>query len=705
MSRRLCSIVAIVTMAVSSAITAEEFVWDVGPDFDPAALPARDVQLSVVPAGDIRWLQLEAGDSYQWPGITIKPEGSAWDLSRFESLALDVKNLSDQTMRINMRVDSLDSQGNQSTLQDGMDFAPGEQGVLRLPLKRKMSKALSEKLFGMRGYPDRLSPEGGVDSSRINQVLIFITQADKGRVFRIRHLRAEGTSVNSIWSDKNTDKWFPMIDRYGQYMHRDWPGKTHSDQELKQATISEQAELKTHASPPDRNRFGGWTAGPQLEATGHFRAVRHAGRWWLADPEGCLFWSHGIDCVRPSTAHTPITDREHLFAELPPKDSMFGEFYGTGSGAPHGYYQNKGRYEIFNFTGANLLRKYGPPWRQRFNELCHQRLRSWGLNTIANWSDREIYRMERTPYVVTVGSGRSRIEGSTGYWGKFPDPFADEFGETTRRNMEARKSDAASPWCVGVFVDNELAWGEDRSLATAALASPAEQPAKQAFIERLKAKYVTIDKLNETWGAEHEDWTALAACQTPPDESKAKADLEDFYTAIAEQYFRVCREAVKKSAPETLYLGCRFAWVNDRAVVAASKYCDVIGFNKYRYTVADFSLPEGVDKPAIIGEFHFGALDRGMFHTGLKATANQQERADTYESYVRGALENEWLVGTHWFQFGDQATTGRSDGENYQIGFLDVCDKPYPEIVQASRKIAAEMYPLRLSGGKQPAVQ
>jgi hypothetical protein len=64
---------------------------------------------------------------------------------------------------------------------------------------------------------------------------------------------------------------------------------------------------------------------------------------------------------------------------------------------------------------------------------------------------------------------------------------------------------------------------------------------------------------------------------------------------------------------------------------------------------------------------------------------------------VQGALQNEWLVGTHWFQFGDQATTGRGDGENYQIGFLDVCDTPYPEIIQASRDIADRMYPLRLS--------
>ena len=43
----------------------------------------------------------------------------------------------------------------------------------------------------------------------------------------------------------------------------------------------------------------------------------------------------------------------------------------------------------------------------------------------------------------------------------------------------------------------------------------------------------------------------------------------------------------------------------------------------------------------------------------------------------------------------DQALTGRTDGENYQIGFVTVADAPYPELVQAARDVAATMYPRR----------
>ena len=99
----------------------------------------------------------------------------------------------------------------------------------------------------------------------------------------------------------------------------------------------------------------------------------------------------------------------------------------------------------------------------------------------------------------------------------------------------------------------------------------------------------------------------------------------------------------------------------------------------------------------IVGEFHFGALDRGMFHTGLVPTENQEERAKAYKNYVNGGLRNPQIVGTHWFQYGDQATTGRGDGENYQIGFLDIADTPYPETIQACREVGYSMYEYRLS--------
>ncbi len=667
-------------------------LWTLDPAMDLARIEMRDVVLSVDQYEGQPVLRMTAGSNQRWPGITVVPDEASWDLATREAVSVRVRNRGTHPVRVGLRADSSRAEDGSLPIQVVEELQPGQTRRIRLPLRRRMPAALQDRLFGMRGYPERWQPDGGIDVSGVTAILIFVSEPDRQHELELAELRGTGYDPGAVRL-ADPEELFPMIDRFGQYKHRDWPGKTRDEADLRARIVQEDRDLADHPGPDGWNRFGGWSEGPQLEATGHFRVVQREGTWWLVDPEGRLFWSHGITCVRATNGVTPITDREFYFADLPPEDSPLAQFYGWASWAPHGYYHGRGRYRTYNFTASNLYRKYGEAWPEVYRERVHQRLRSWGLNTIANWSDPEIYGREETPYVVTVQSGGPRLAGSTGYWGQFPDPFDPEFRRLTRRNMAARREAANSPWCVGVFIDNELAWGQELSLALATLVSPADQAAKQAFLADLRETYASIEQLNQRWGTQHASWQALAEHrESPPDTERARPDLEAFATRLADRYFQVCREAVQREAPHTLYLGCRFAWVNDRAIRSAARYCDVIGFNLYRDSVAHFRLPEGVDAPVIIGEFHFGALDRGMFHTGLRPTANQEERAAAYRNYVRGALENPWLVGAHWFQFGDQATTGRGDGENYQIGFLDICDHPYPEIIRASREIGQAMY-------------
>jgi hypothetical protein len=390
---------------------------------------------------------------------------------------------------------------------------------------------------------------------------------------------------------------------------------------------------------------------------------------------------------------TPISGRENWFENFPGGRKEFGDFLSQHSVLKGNYAGQTVR--CFSFSGANLLRKYGPAWRSDYSQVIHQRLRSWGINTIANWSDPSTYLLRLTPYTDTIGSGRTRmLEGSEGYWGKFPDVFDPSFAESLRRSMEGKKGTSAEdPWCIGYFCDNEMSWGDETSLAIAALKSPDGQPAKGAFISDLKAKYGEVAKLNQAWGAGYASWDALLQNRKAPDKTKAGDDLKAFYARSAEQYFRTVRDTIKAVAPHHLYLGCRFAWVNDRAAAAAAKYCDVVSYNLYHRSVADFKFNGGADVPLIIGEFHFGALDRGMFHTGLVPMADQQSRAQAYKDYVLGALRHPQFVGCHWFQYLDEPTTGRAyDEENYQIGFVDVADTPYAETIAAVREVGYGLY-------------
>jgi len=127
----------------------------------------------------------------------------------------------------------------------------------------------------------------------------------------------------------------------------------------------------------------------------------------------------------------------------------------------------------------------------------------------------------------------------------------------------------------------------------------------------------------------------------------------------------------------------------------AAKYCDVVSFNRYRYSCAELVPPDGGDWPIIIGEFHFGSLETGLLQPGLRYAADPVERAELYEYYMTDAVKNPYIVGAHWFQLAYQDVTGRPDGENYQAGFLTVGDVPQYEIINKSREIGNNMCKLR----------
>lgn len=671
----------------------ERTVFNFAKDFSPQTMRATGAECS--PSGDL--VRVAAGHSEPWPGVTLLAPADHWDLSEFAWVNLKVRNTGPQRIVVYLRVDNPGADGVKNCRTGSTGLEPGATGVVRVELKRASQDTLDGKLFGLRGYPVKAGGNDTVDPARINQFLVFLDHPKEDHTFELLALSASGKYTPPTAWTSDASPYFPLIDTFGQYRHKTWPGKVTSEADLKQRREQEAEELKKVGAPAGWDQYGGWADGPKLKATGFFRVEKYAGKWWLVDPAGHLFWSQGIDCVR-STDATPIEERDDWFENPPWQQPDFAEFIVPSAYALKGHYAGRSP-RCFSFAGANLKRKYGPDWRAVYPDTIQKRLRAWGLNTIANWSDMSVSLMRRTPYTDTLGSrGTRMIAGSEGYWGKFPDVFDPAFPAGLARQMAAKKNGSANdPWCLGYFSDNEMSWGDELSLALATLASPPDQPAKLAFLADLKARYGDIAKLNSAWGTSHESWDALLASTAKLDSTKAGEDLKAFYTRAAETYFRTVRDAIKAVAPHQLYLGCRFAWVNARAAAAAAKYCDVVSYNLYQRSVAEFRFNGGADVPLIIGEFHFGALDRGMFHTGLVPVANQAERAAAYRSYVEGALRHPQFVGTHWFQYQDEPTIGRTyDEENYQIGFVDVADTPYAETVQASRAVADGMYRLRL---------
>ena len=522
-----------------------------------------------------------------------------------------------------------------------------------------------------------------------------------------------GSHADEPWLKLPIGEFLPCFDRYGQFKYRTWPGKTTSDADLKAAAADEAKDLAAHPGPSDRNRYGGWTKGPKSEATGRFAVRKVDGKWWLVDPEGCLFWSFGPVRVSASSGMTPMNgdtttprngfarpDRDCFFAELPPppdaKDATaFSRFWTTHDDLLWPFYRARGETRVYDFSSANLYRKYGEGYSAAFADLAHRRLRSWGCNTVANSSDLGICLMDRTPYAERIETLSRPIAASWGQWGKFRDPWDAGFKAGITTALEAHGREAHDPWCIGFFIDNEIQWGaRPTDLAQWTLQSPADQPAKAACVEWLRGRYGEIAALNAAWGSSYVSWADVLQSTAVPGKGAA-ADLSAFTRVIVEEYFRRTREAVKAFDSQLLYLGCRFCGCPEWVIGAAAKSCDVISWNVYAEDLADWKLPQGLDAPVLCGEFHFGATDRGPFGTGVCQAKDQADRASKMKRYVESALRNPQFVGVHWHQFSDQATSGRFDGEYLQVGWTDICDTPYPEMRQAIREVGYPLYETR----------
>lgn len=611
----------------------------------------------------------EDGHSYE---LTIPPHLS--DLSAYLGISATIANTGPHPCRIQAFFNGRRNIGSTVYLN------PGEMKTLEIVFKRMTEK---DKTYfpAMNGLPGgSLSHWDAVHTNpaTAEKVNFNISTRGKGSVV-ISNVKPFGKYENPE-SVASREGFFPFIDKFGQYKHDSWPGKVLSVAEMEKAIEKELHELSLIPSPEGRNQFGGWTEGPRLEPTGHFRTEKVDGKWWLVDPEGYLYWSHGFTGVRSGSATTRISEREHFFEELPSEDDPLYEFYGNNN---------------FNFTAANLYRKYGEDWKQKNTINILKRIKSWGLNTIANWSDPDIYlyHKNRIPYTVAIHGSWPRIDGKD-Y--KFPDVFDPRFRETLARSMQqSGEKTKDDPYCIGFFIENELSVSD---LTRHLMNQPPKGFAKRAFIAHLKEKYGRVSKLNQSWGSSYASWPSLEKLtELPP---QAENDCKEFDVVIADLFHSICREELKRVAPGKLYLGSRIHGNQIDFIKSAARYCDVVTFNRYEFTVEKLTLPREYDVPVMIGEFHFGALDRGHFHTGLQSVANQQQRADAYYYYVKGALTNPQIVGTHWFQYGDQAFTGRGDGENYQIGFVDITDNPYPEIIEAARKIGYQLYQIRAKGSE-----
>jgi hypothetical protein len=603
--------------------------------------------------------------------IILRPKEGPWDFSGYSYVRVDITNSGDGLIWIRGRLDNegaLDWKDSSSSMAY---ILPGERATLGFPFQRIASADDSPEIFhlqgsrpnGFRGHWLPFKPEQ-VIACRL--AIRSASSALKLTDVQVSLAQPYGAQANASLLE------LPYLDKYGQVRQLDWPGKLHSDAEFASRLKKEASTSPADTGPASFNRYGGWKTGPQLEATGYFRVEKYKGRWWFVDPEGRLFFSHGANSVGFGQV-TPAKNRESLFAWMPSSKDL-GEALVKGN---------------IHFMIANLHRSFGPDWKSPAYDRIHRRMRQWGMNTVGAWSDKALYQNPQTPYTAILHVGR----GQHPLGKNVPDPFKADFAKRVEEGLRNLFPNGQDPWCVGVFIDNELGWYED--FVHNALAGNADMPARKAVFAFLKEKYATIDKLNAAWSTQYDSWEGLKAF---PEESKGfDEDRKSLERLVAQRYYQVCRDTMRKVLPNHLYLGSRIHKASPEIYEEATRFSDVLSVNRYM-PLAVTLLPKNFDKPCLIAEFHFGAPDRGVPGVGLHFVGDQLQRSRAYAAYVLDAVLQPNIIGTHWFAYPDQSAAARptvgKPGENYQIGFVDVTDTPYPEITAASRGLAEIMYAL-----------
>lgn len=370
--------------------------------------------------------------------------------------------------------------------------------------------------------------------------------------------------------------------------------------------------------------------------------------WWLRRPDGERFFSIGVNVVDAEPVRAP----------------------------------RRGRLQ-YRWSPA-----FASP--QAWVDATRGRLLGWGFNTLGGWSRREAeFGLPHTP-VLSFGQQVDAI------WG---DPF--DPATPGRMLAAARRKLAAhpgGPLCIGYFTDNEIGWWNAPLLLWYLRQDPANHT-RRRLIAFLRERY-------PEFGAFRRDFVVPGAIDSFDALARRRTDarlaaggdgartLRAWTPIVVGRYYAAAEEALRGAAPTALVLGDRLPiyWDED-ALRAVGGHVDVLAVNHDVATPGGWVAPyffEGlrdlVPAPVLVSEWFFASRENrsGNANRGqLMTVGTQAERARGAAAAARRFAGFPNLVGLHWFQLSDQPPGGRSDGEDYSHGLMDVRGAPYEEFTQS----------------------
>jgi hypothetical protein len=400
-----------------------------------------------------------------------------------------------------------------------------------------------------------------------------------------------------------------------------------------------------------------WDIGAH-EFTPSFSLQRRGETDWLVKPDGTRFFSLGVCVVNQGASREDFT----------PTNPGYAAFQ---------HYKDSNHWAV-----ATLAR-----------------LKSWNVTTVGGWSDFRALKecgdaqVAFTP-VLHVGS-----TAGAPWWDMWEKTNIARMHKVAREQILPLRDD---PRVLGYYSDNEMGWWN---------AALFELTLKQAPTSTQRGRLIKL--LRETY---HDQWTELLK-DFEAENAASFEELEQrgmlylrpgsngirvyrqFLGLLAERYYALVREVIGTYDPRGLILGDRYqSFFYPEVVRACAPHVDAVSGNLnaawndgtfQRFYLDTLRALSG--KPVFVSEFYMAANenrsgnrnDRSSFPT----VATQKQRVTGFRNTIEALARTPYVVGADWFQYYDEPTHGRGDGENFNFGLVDIHNRPYDGLVSAAARL------------------
>lgn len=366
-------------------------------------------------------------------------------------------------------------------------------------------------------------------------------------------------------------------------------------------------EMQTNV---ELNKYGSQVE-KKTDATGFYRVEKINNRWWSIDPDGYLNIQTVINSLRPGTSER--------------NEKVFNEKFGN---LDKWIEVSSDSLSYYGFTGSGS-------WSRDSMIIKNNRLSETQMTYTPNLN-----------FMVAYGRIRGGIYQMAGNMG-FPnqcifafDPQFEEFCDKHAQQIIELSKDKNM---YGIFSDNELPITSKNLEGYLTLANE-EDPGYKAAKKWLEENGITEEQITDSIRAE-------------------------FAGYVADKYYGIVSKAIKKYAPNHMFLGSRLhgSAKNTMPIIeAAGKHCDVVSINYYGAWTPDMNLmkqwEDVAQRPFMITEFYTKAMDAGLANTtGAGYTVRTQyDKGLAYQHFCLALLESKACVGWHFFKYQDNDPTAKN---------------------------------------------